>query len=747
MSLKGVLEFAIQLEGFRNIDLFHQGLYQVRINIYHQQNGHKILAHPYHTKEKDPKDSKKKSSKPIISPHIIDETCSYVSRTFVIRFCDEETDFNEVCHFRTEYDVFPDLSETTFYIEAELMFADLSKLTQPKNGHDDTLAAFKSISFFKAKINNIHLGVHEYLPILFDDMHFCVLHSMFHAVLMDLRFRTSPIEAPREETFATEQDKKPEQLLPPPKNFPEFLARNTGNFKTGELEKFYNYYIKSLNRSYQKLVNFYTYVLKVSLMDKMPDDFKKYASDAPFKELMADYLFNDKKLRKLLLLYSEHKDEITLPEKPTNLFENIPDKKITDLIKPEDPSSVATEIMKEINVIAGNTFQSWYLLVDMMMDCPKMIISLLRDDYLRQLKERWGESIFQQIYRIPELSITYEPKLGETHKQIAAARRGNLYYKVLDIYNSIEDINMFPKPEFHPILFEEVYIKDVLGKDKTVDAMMSEIENNYKKGEYKGIHLIVMSHGFQGNSYDLRLFKNNISYLYPDTMFLCASCNEDMTDGEIAQMGVRLANEVKTYIDEWIPGNNLGRLSFIGHSMGGLIIRCALQYLEQYQSKFHLFMTLSSPHLGYMYHSSKIVDAGMWVLKKWRKSRGLQELTMTDAEKMEDTYLYKLSKAKGLAGFKIVTFLSSYQDQYAPFESARIQVSKKSESSKGTIYQQMAKNILSHVTTDHVYRIDINFKIEEKNLDSMIGRAAHIKFLESQALMRMLIFRFGNFFS
>jgi len=27
-------------------------------------------------------------------------------------------------------------------------------------------------------------GVHEYLPILFDDMHFCVLHSMFHAVLM-----------------------------------------------------------------------------------------------------------------------------------------------------------------------------------------------------------------------------------------------------------------------------------------------------------------------------------------------------------------------------------------------------------------------------------------------------------------------------------------------------------------------------------------------------------------------------------
>jgi len=34
-----------------------------------------------------------------------------------------------------------------------------------------------------------------------------------------------------------------------------------------------------------------------------------------------------------------------------------------------------------------------------------------------------------------------------------------------------------------------------------------------------------------------------------------------------------------------------------------------------------------------------------------------------------------------------------------------------------------------------------------RNLDSMIGRAAHIKFLESQALMRMLVYRFSNFFS
>ena len=54
--------------------------------------------------------------------------------------------------------------------------------------------------------------------------------------------------------------------------------------------------------------------------------------------------------------------------------------------------------------------------------------------------------------------------------------------------------------------------------------------------------------------------------------------------------------------------------------MGGLIVRSSLPYLEEHQDKFYNFFTLSSPHLGYMYNSSTIIDAGMWFLKTWRKS-------------------------------------------------------------------------------------------------------------------------------
>lgn len=38
----------------------------------------------------------------------------------------------------------------------------------------------------------------------------------------------------------------------------------------------------------------------------------------------------------------------------------------------------------------------------------------------------------------------------------------------------------------------------------------------------------------------------------------------------------------------------------------------------------------------------------------------------------------------------------------------------------------MAQNILNKLPIEVVYRIDVDFRIEETNLDSFIGRTAHI---------------------
>jgi len=214
----------------------------------------------------------------------------------------------------------------------------------------------------------------------------------------------------------------------------------------------------------------------------------------------------------------------------------------------------------------------------------------------------------------------------------------------------------------------------------------------------------------------MRLLKNAISSLHPEALFLSSSHNEEQTEGDIMEMGERLATEIRQYIQQYCPISCLSRISFIGHSLGGLIIRAALPHLEEYSEKFFSYLSLSSPHLGYMYNSSRLFDAGMWVLKKWRKSKCLQQLSMSDDKNMEETCLYKLSCQKGLSWFKNVALVCSYQDQYAPFDSARIQICKKAHSDvqRGNLYIKMAQNILSPLKANILYRLDVNFKISDK---------------------------------
>lgn len=57
----------------------------------------------------------------------------------------------------------------------------------------------------------------------------------------------------------------------------------------------------------------------------------------------------------------------------------------------------------------------------------------------------------------------------------------------------------------------------------------------------KGVHLIVLAHGFQGNSMDVRMIKNHIALVRPDVMLMSSHMNEGETDGSIADLGQRLA--------------------------------------------------------------------------------------------------------------------------------------------------------------------------------------------------------------
>ena len=172
-------------------------------------------------------------------------------------------------------------------------------------------------------------------------------------------------------------------------------------------------------------------------------------------------------------------------------------------------------------------------------------------------------------------------------------------------------------------------------------------------------HLLVLVHGFQGTHHDMRFLRNQILLQCPNAQIMISSSNEDHTEECIFEMGQRLANEVRQYINSFCMTSYLGKISFIGHSIGGLIIRAALPHLADFSSKFFTYLSFGSPHLGYNYSKSRLITAGVWFLQKWSQSKSLSQLAMNDNVKIEDTCLYTLSTMPGFDWFKNIVFVCS----------------------------------------------------------------------------------------
>ncbi|XP_034747295.1 protein FAM135B [Etheostoma cragini] len=127
-----------------------------------------------------------------------------------------------------------------------------------------------------------------------------------------------------------------------------------------------------------------------------------------------------------------------------------------------------------------------------------------------------------------------------------------------------------------------------------------------------GIHLVVCVHGLDGNSADLRLVKTFIELGLPGSRldFLMSERNQTDTFADFDTMTDRLLDEIIQHIQ--LYNLTVGRISFIGHSLGNVIIRSVLTRprFRCYLPKLHTFLSLSGPHLGTLYNNSTLVSTG-----------------------------------------------------------------------------------------------------------------------------------------
>mmetsp|Transcript_21558 Transcript_21558/g.85729 ORF Transcript_21558/g.85729 Transcript_21558/m.85729 type:complete len:156 (-) Transcript_21558:382-849(-) len=142
----------------------------------------------------------------------------------------------------------------------------------------------------------------------------------------------------------------------------------------------------------------------------------------------------------------------------------------------------------------------------------------------------------------------------------------------------------------------------------------------------------------------------------------------------------------------------------------------------------------------------------------------MNELQLLDHDDMTQTFIYKLSQAKGFELFKYVVLVGSKQDSYVPMHTAQATIPRPAELDRkgdGNVYVQMAANLMKPISVQSsaaaapdaagatskqttLVRLTIDHKFTQTNLDTVIGRAAHLAYIDSSAAVLLVLFTLYN---
>jgi len=94
-TINSLIEILIHFHTFKNVELINQGLYQIRTKIYNLHKNLKYYALPsLQISSKEMEDKKDRynclSSSNIIPSHISETTFEFISRSFLIRYSEEQ---------------------------------------------------------------------------------------------------------------------------------------------------------------------------------------------------------------------------------------------------------------------------------------------------------------------------------------------------------------------------------------------------------------------------------------------------------------------------------------------------------------------------------------------------------------------------------------------------------------------------------------------------------------------------------
>lgn len=242
--------------------------------------------------------------------------------------------------------------------------------------------------------------------------------------------------------------------------------------------------------------------------------------------------------------------------------------------------------------------------------------------------------------------------------------------------------------------------------------------------------LCFLVHGLEGSSQDLRCMRSILRHLCPGYVFFISEANQHATHDPLEVMGLRLAAEVRNFIRTCFYGKKF-TISFIGHSLGGLIIRAALGHLAEFKDHFRAYFSLCSPHLG-VAGGKFLVSVGIKLMSSMEKYKSMRQMSLEDKEKV----LVKIAEQNGLSDFETLGFFGFYKDGYVSVKSAKV-LSGFDNGQKNA--EKIAKSMLGNLkSTKRIIKLAMYMPGLEKGWDKLVGRMAHVEIVRNP-LMQQLV--------
>ncbi|CAG9326046.1 unnamed protein product [Blepharisma stoltei] len=379
----------------------------------------------------------------------------------------------------------------------------------------------------------------------------------------------------------------------------------------------------------------------------------------------------------------------------------------------QDYEIILQEILECLNDMSSACNEGFRQFQATLLQSPGNIINILKSKYLLNFQE------FITSRTIKKFELNFDFDIPEEAVRLAKDIE-NLRKNSIEFRNRIIDQSCW---KLNVIIIEHSLIIT---------------PTHYLKQEH--LHVLIFVHGLGASSADMAKLSNMVTMAYPYIEIKHFDLGADKTFDDIGQIGAKLASELIDFFENSYFTDEI-KISFVGHSLGGIFIRAALPYLGSYQAKFHSYISLSAPHLGVAEHQS-LISTGFKLIRAWNKSKSLEQLSLKDSKSIENTYFYQLSQAEGLGWFNFVVLISSRQDLYCPFHSARIEIPLNGQKK----YGEMVRNIVGRIDDIRkIIKIEIDF-VKEASFNEFIGRRAHIKFIEDEDFIYSLIYNYHYLF-